>query len=152
MGIVGGNDFKDYEGCIPNMQIESNYNISKEKDSNEVVVHNKYKKGKTEWDLLDFEFLQEFNRGMEFGAYLKKPKAYGKNSWRKGVLLLDVINAIIRHTVALLFGKKIAEDSKVHHAAHIACNAMMFWWIEKYKPEFDNRYYKDGKYKEIKNG
>lgn len=72
---------------------------------------------------------------------------YGEaHNWRKGLTVLRICGAILRHTFAIMRGEDIDKDSGRHHGACIRCDAGML--IEFYyegRTELDDRY----KFKDI---
>lgn len=68
-------------------------------------------------------------------------KKYSAHNWRGGLSILRLCGAILRHTIAIMRGQDIDEESGKHHAAHIRCDAAML--IEFYyegRTELDDRY------------
>lgn len=51
-------------------------------------------------------------------------KRYGARNWEKGLNFSRIAGAALRHLVALLKGEAIDPDSGLHHAHHLACEAM----------------------------
>ena len=91
------------------------------------MKHNKVAKdaktgaGKLRWSLLPFEALQKVVEVQEFGA-----SKYPVDSWKAmtGDYKRRYLDAALRHLTAILQGEDYAEDSKLPHAAHLACNAL----------------------------
>jgi hypothetical protein len=55
-------------------------------------------------------------------------KKYGPYNWRETTVSMSVyLEAILRHTLALMDGEDFAEDSGCHHMSHIAANAAIFF-------------------------
>ncbi len=68
-------------------------------------------------------------------------RKYGTHNWRKGLTILRICGAILRHTIAIMRGQDIDPESGKHHGAHIRCDAAML--IEFYyegRTELDDRY------------
>lgn len=73
-------------------------------------------------------------------------KKYGYHNWRKGLTILRICGAILRHTFAIMRGEDLDPESGRHHGAHIRCDAGML--IEFYyegRIELDDRYKKEEK-------
>ena len=78
-------------------------------------------KGKLRWSLLPWQALQEVVKVQEFGA-----TKYPVDSWKAktGDYRTRYLNAAQRHLAAIFQGEELASDSKLAHAAHLACNAL----------------------------
>lgn len=71
-------------------------------------------------------------------------KKYGYHNWRKGLTILRICGAILRHTFAIMRGEDIDLESGRHHGAHIRCDAAML--IEFYydgRKDLDDRFVKE---------
>ena len=76
-------------------------------------------KGKPQYSLLPLDYLESGVRVLEFGA-----KKYARNNHRKGLVLTEVIDSLMRHLTALQRGEFIDPESGLPHIGHIQCNAM----------------------------
>jgi hypothetical protein len=58
---------------------------------------------------------------------------YSARGWEAGIDMLFSLNAILRHTLKLILGEKIDQESRCHHAAAIVFNALaiLTFWIRK---------------------
>ena len=65
---------------------------------------------------LDGSILDELTKAMEYGA--KKPE-YGRNNWKKGMEWSRLLDAGMRHGIAILRGEDIDQDSGNTHLAHM---------------------------------
>lgn len=64
------------------------------------------------------EGIRQIAKAMKNGA-----DKYGAYNWRdKKVQYVIYLDAILRHTLALIDREDIAEDSQVHHLAHVGAN------------------------------
>ena len=50
----------------------------------------------------------------------------GKENWKKGLDLREILESIQRHLAALLDGEEIDKESGISHIGHIQCNAMFY--------------------------
>lgn len=74
---------------------------------------------KLRYTLMNFNFIEGVGKIMQFGA-----KKYGDNNWQE--LNPDrIMNAMLRHTVAICKGEYLDEESGEPHIYHIGANAMM---------------------------
>jgi hypothetical protein len=62
----------------------------------------------------------------------------GKNNWKKGMPVSEVVESMLRHTFSLLSGESHDKESLIHHIGHIQCNAMFIAYILREKPEFND--------------
>ena len=62
------------------------------------------------------KILDELTKAMEYGA--KKPE-YGRNNWKKGMEWSRLLDAGMRHGIAILRGEDIDRDSGNTHLAHM---------------------------------
>jgi Domain of unknown function (DUF5664) len=90
-------------------------------DKNSTTTPTKYDSGKTRYDLLSEEFLEEFAKVMTQGATKYAPYNY------VGLEPERVYSSLIRHAQEIKKGNFIDEESGLSHLAHIACNAMMLY-------------------------
>lgn len=95
----------------------------------------KFDQEKTRVDLLDPDFLESVGSVLAFGA-----KKYAAHNWRNGLSCSRLVGALLRHTLALMRGQDIDNESGLPHTAHIGCCVMFLHWTLKYKPELDDRY------------
>lgn len=68
-------------------------------------------------------------------------KKYSMHNWKKGLGILRICGAILRHTFAIMGGQDIDPESGRHHGAHIRCDAAML--IEFYyegRTDLDDRF------------
>jgi len=82
---------------------------------------NKNDAGKTRWDLMNFEFLDEMAQVLTKGA-----EQYGIRNY----LLLEterVAASLLRHIKAIRCGERRASDTQLTHLAHAATNLMILF-------------------------
>lgn len=83
----------------------------------------RHNEGKLEWSLVDFKSLEPMVRTLQ-QAY--KSGDYPKDNWKIGMELEEVLNSLMRHTVALMDGEEYDRKSGLHHIGHIMCNCMIY--------------------------
>jgi 5'(3')-deoxyribonucleotidase len=105
----------------------------------------RYNSNKPKYSLLDKEFLEEFTKVMTYGhnKYTVKDDqgniiSTGRDNWRKGLSWSDTIDSLNRHLAEFRDRELFDSESKLHHMAHIACNAMFLHYYSKHRREFDD--------------
>lgn len=105
----------------------------------------RYNKGKRKWSLVDFESLESMVSVLEYGAekYTVKDEKgnvlrTGANNWKKGMIISEVCESLLRHTFALMRGEINDPESGLSHIGHIQCNAMFIDYNMRNKPEFND--------------
>lgn len=98
------------------------------------MAADRFNEGKLKWSLIDFESFEDMVRVLEFGT-----EKYGVDNWKKGLPTKEIVESMLRHTFAYLNGENLDPESGFSHIAHIQCNAMYLAYMNKHKPEFDNR-------------
>jgi hypothetical protein len=92
--------------------------------------------GKPEYDRLSFQALGQFNAVHKFGD-----KKYNKGDWKEGLHFTRLLNAVIRHTSAMLSGELFDKESGLLHSAHAGvCLEMVTHFLlnhQEYK-DFDD--------------
>ena len=84
------------------------------------------------------EGIRQISKAMRYGA-----DKYGPYNWRDNkVQYVIYLDAILRHTLALLEGEDVDPDSGLKHEAHIGANAVLLLDAHKYQNLIDNRYIK----------
>ncbi len=68
---------------------------------------------------------------------------YGAANWAKGIQHSRLLGAALRHILAYNSGEDLDPESGITHVAHAACNLMFLLWMQKHKPELDDRWSKD---------
>ena len=77
-------------------------------------------------ELIDPKFINGVGAVLTFGA-----NKYSADNWKKANKKKDrdrILGAMLRHQMALASGELIDKDSGLHHAYHIATNAMFLAW------------------------
>lgn len=94
----------------------------------------RYNQGKLKWSLVDFESLEPLVQVLMFGA-----KKYAPGNWKKGLKINEIMESSLRHTFAYLNGEDKDPESGLPHLGHIMCNIMFATWMQKHRPEMDDR-------------
>lgn len=124
----------------------SDYPVYMKKDLEEVtsVPDNKSAAGAEKplaarLSLLEQAFLMEMAKVGDFGC-----RKYAINDWRTNpkVTVDARIDSLLRHVGKFSSSAfdDLDDETNLSHLAHAAFNAMMLWWIVKYKPERDDRW------------
>lgn len=85
----------------------------------------KHTGGKLRMECLPPEWKELLAKHMQYGAFEKKPMAYGLDNWRKGGDAKLLVAAAERHILAYQKGQFIDEESGSHHLVAAACNLLM---------------------------
>ena len=95
--------------------------------------------GKLQWDLIDYDFIEECVKVMQQGM-----KKYGYENWKKELDPRRIKNALLRHYMEYHRGKKIDNESGFSHLSHIFCNTMFLYHYDHLKKverdEIENRF------------
>ena len=85
----------------------------------------RFNKGKTEWNMLDYDFIELMSKIMMFGLV----KGYPRNNWKQPVKDIgDIDNSLMRHAIDSIKGEFLDEESGFPHVAHVAVNAMFKYY------------------------
>jgi hypothetical protein len=95
----------------------------------------RFNAGKPMLSLIDPEFLVEMAKVMTKGA-----EKYARDNWRKGLPISGIDDCLLRHQGKAQRRLGNDEESGCSHYAHVAINAMFAWWMEKYRPDLDDRF------------
>jgi hypothetical protein len=79
----------------------------------------RYNSGKPKYSIIGLDTLEQCARVLEFGA-----AKYGRNNWRKGLPITEILDSMLRHIAALSSGELIDQESGLPHIGHIQANAM----------------------------
>ena len=90
--------------------------------------------GKTRWDLMPWECLDEIAQVFTFGC-----TKYAERNWENGIHTGRLIGSAFRHIYEWLMGRDTDKESGIHHLAHAAWNIMAIRWMTMHKTEFVNR-------------
>ena len=95
----------------------------------------KFDAAKSRVDLIMPEFLIELGRLLAYGAI-----KYAPNNWCKGAAWSRYYGALQRHALAWQSGESIDPESKCHHLAAVAFNAMCLYIYELHGLGTDDRW------------
>jgi hypothetical protein len=95
----------------------------------------KHDADKPRMDLLPYDALIEVAKVLTFGA-----KKYTAGNWAKGIQMSRLIAAAERHLGEFKEGRDTDAESGIGHLAHAACNMLFAIWMQKHRPELDNRW------------
>jgi len=76
----------------------------------------KFDDGKTRWDLLPWDALEEIAKVMTFGA-----KKYGDRNWEKGIAYGRLIRAAVGHITSWAMRRDVDSETGLSHLAHAGC-------------------------------
>lgn len=96
--------------------------------------------GKTPYELIPVEAMEQFALAMKYGA-----DKHEVDDWRQGngMPWTWLIAAALRHSFAMLKGENYDRDSGLHHGAHLmCCGAMLVYYCLHY-----GKYNKDDRFK-----
>lgn len=98
----------------------------------------KHDQGKPRFDLIDAYATEELAKVLTFGA-----AKYAEENWRKGISFKRLIAAAKRHINAIEQNQDLDSETGLSHAAHAMCCMMFLLWMQKHRPELDDRYNPD---------
>jgi hypothetical protein len=75
--------------------------------------------GKTRWDLLPFDALEQVAQVSSFGS-----RKYAARNWELGMSWSRMVGSLLRHLYARMRGERLDPDSNLPHLAHAAWNAL----------------------------
>lgn len=81
----------------------------------------RYNEGKPEWSLVDFPSLLPLVRVLMFGK-----EKYNRNNWKKGFNKQELLDSLLRHTLALASGEENDPEHGLPHTAGIFFNTMAY--------------------------
>lgn len=104
----------------------------------------KYDEGKLQYDLVPPVFTSSVAKVLTW-AVTREVNPYKPNSWMKVKNAKErYYAALMRHLMAWRAGEDYDDESKFHHLAHIATNALILLWFELRTKTF-RKEVKDGK-------
>lgn len=98
----------------------------------------KFDQAKAPVALVDPDFIEEVARVLGFGA-----AKYAADNWREGISHRRLISAAYRHLGALNRGEQLDPESGLPHTGHLGCCIMFLDWMQKHRPDLDDRWYPD---------
>lgn len=109
--------------------------MSKEKKTKKQEIGDHFDEGKAPIHLIPVEAI--LGTAHVFGMGAKK---YGEYNFRKGIRHTQIINSLLRHTLAYLDGEDNDPESGKSHIYHAMANCAMLIYMIHNKPELDDRY------------
>jgi len=79
----------------------------------------RYNQGKPQLSLVDLTCLEPCAKILEFGL-----QKYGRNNWKKGSPISQLLDSLLRHISRLQAGEFIDSESGLPHIGHIQANAL----------------------------
>ena len=92
--------------------------------------------GKPPMELLDRYALEQTALVLAFGA-----RKYAPHNWRKGIKHGRLLAAAMRHLLAIIDGEDVDPESGLSHAAHLSCCVMFLQWMQRHRPDLDDRWH-----------
>lgn len=84
--------------------------------------------------LVDPEYIRLTADVLAFGA-----KKYAKHNWRGGIEVSRLLDAAMRHILAVADGQDTDPESNLRHLGHASCCLMMANWMLTHRPDLDDR-------------
>lgn len=78
-------------------------------------------------------------------AFLMGIEKHGEHAYRDGIKYTELIDSIMRHTLAFLDGEENDKESGMPHTWHIGANFAMLEYQRVHHKELDNRFKKEEK-------
>jgi hypothetical protein len=94
----------------------------------------RYDAGKPRYDLIPSDALEELAKVYAHGC-----KKYAEDNWTKGMDWRRCLGSLLRHAFAWARGEDLDPESKLHHMAHVAWNALTLVSYFKRKVGKDDR-------------
>ena len=94
----------------------------------------RHNQDKTKWSLVDFNSIEGLVKVLEFGV-----EKYGLDNWKIGLDPNETLESLMRHTIKLLNGEQLDDETNLNHAYHIMANAMFYIYHKNKENELDNK-------------
>jgi hypothetical protein len=85
----------------------------------------KHDTGKSRWELLPFDSIEEIAKVLDFGA-----KKYGDRNWELGFNWTRLVGSLLRHVSAWAMGQDKDPETGLSHLAHAGCNLLFLLTFE----------------------
>jgi hypothetical protein len=95
----------------------------------------KHDQSKAPLDLLPYDSLEEIAKVLAFGR-----DKYGAYNWKEGISYSRLIAAAMRHLGQFNNGVDMDEEAQTLHTANAACNLLFLIWMQKNRPDMDDRW------------
>lgn len=94
----------------------------------------RYNIGKLRYDLFEPHAMEELAK-----VFTKGAEKYAARNWEKGMKWSSVMASLKRHIAKFEKGEDIDDESRLHHMAHVAWNALALVSFSRYHPQYDDR-------------
>lgn len=91
--------------------------------------------GKSRIDLVPSDVMLHVGKVLEMGA-----EKYDEHNWENGMAFSKIVASLERHLAKWKAGEDFDDESKLHHADHILCNALFLSRTVRAFPEKDDRF------------
>lgn len=95
----------------------------------------KFDQEKPPLDLIPYDSLVEIGNVLKFGA-----EKYDRANWANGINYSRLIAAALRHINQFNNGEDCDNETELSHIAHAATNLIFLLWMQKNRPDLDNRW------------
>jgi len=95
----------------------------------------KFDQDKVRFELLPQAALKEIAKVLTFGA-----RKYDSWNWTKGLQYTRLLGALLRHIGAWSVGIDKDPETGLSHLAHAGCCILFLLWMEKFRPDLDDRH------------
>jgi hypothetical protein len=97
----------------------------------------KFDNGKPPMDLIPYDSLVEIAKVLGYGE-----KKYATANWAHGIKQRRLLSAAMRHIGQFNSGEDVDSETGISHLAHAACNLIFAIWMQKNRPDMDDRWIK----------
>lgn len=95
----------------------------------------KHDNGKAPISFIPSEYIEGTASVFQFGA-----KKYAAHNYRKGLAHSRLLDAAMRHILAILRGEEIDPESRLPHRYHASCSLAMYDYMVLHHPELNDIY------------
>jgi len=95
----------------------------------------KLDQGKPKVSLIPTEAILEMAKAFTYGA-----NKYEADNFKKGIAYRKLIDAALRHILAISAGEDVDDESKNNHVGHAMASLAMLCYMMKHRPDLDDRY------------
>jgi len=100
-----------------------------------IQMGTKHDQDKVRLELLPIESLEEVAKVLTHGA-----NKYQPYNWTKGFKFTRLVGACMRHLFAWTRGEDKDPETGLSHLAHAACCLLFLIWMQKFRPNLDDRF------------
>lgn len=91
--------------------------------------------GKPRISLIPVEAINAAAEALMFGA-----NKYGDYNYRGGIKHTRILDAVLRHLTSHLQNEDFDKESNLKHLSHAIAGLSMLIWMDKHRPDLDDRY------------